>query len=227
MLELTFPETSSRELILEPKEIKKGFASATPRSRVNLGEPGVLAIRKDAAETDPDLKQFIEQQSKQWNFYAVQLGCSFATGNGEEFEQAFVQVNLSLEGPAGTDSPIAWSMRPLKLSEKTEVTDKVALGAELKFLKPSVSREVKGSREAVFLQAYNEMRADPYWRLKGNAGMVIEGAQRLHMVVRVPRSLQARGVVNVEVDIKRSKFGLISYNTRLPDVARAAFLMKV
>ena len=232
MLELKFPEPLSHELILEPKATKKSFALVAPKSRVLLGEPVTMAIRADAAETDLDLKQFIEEQSKQWNFFAVQLACTFAAGEGEQFEQAFIKVALSATGTASAEPPVAWSMRPLKLTEKTDVSNKLELGAELKFtplasVKPTVSMERKGASETVFLQAYNELRADPYWRFKANSGPAIEGAQRMHMVVRVPLGAEARGAVNVEVDIKKSKFGLISLNTRMPDAAHSAFLMKV
>lgn len=230
MLELKFPEPLPHELILEPKQTMKGFAPTSFKSKITLGEPLTQAIRKDAAEADLDLKQFIEQQSKQWNFFAVQLACTFAANSGEQFEQAFIKIALSATGAMSAAPPIAWSMRPFKLTQKIDSPGKVELGAELKFgpvvsVKPSVSVPVPG-KEAVYLQAYNELQSDPYWRFKAISGQDIEGSQRLHLVVRVPKNIEGTGAVSVEVDIKKSKFGLFSFNGRVPDAAHSSFLMK-
>jgi hypothetical protein len=230
VLELKFPEPLSHELILEPKQTKKGSATPSFKSKITLGEPLTQAIRKDAAESDPDLQQFLQQQSKQWNFFAVQLACTFTANSGEQFEQAFIKVALSATGAASAAPPIAWSMRPFKLTQKIDSPGKVELGAELKFgpvvsVEPIVKVPVP-AKVTVYLQAYNELQADPYWRFKATSGQVIEGGQRLHMVVRVPKNVEAKGAVSVEADIKKSKFGLFSLNGRVPNAAQSSFLMK-
>jgi hypothetical protein len=75
----------------------------------------------------------------------------------------------------------------------------------------------------LYLVAYNEQSANPYWRLKAVPGITIEGVERFSMIVRAPRTAEAAGQVNVEADIRGRRFGLIPCKAQVPNIPQLSF----
>jgi hypothetical protein len=222
MLQLVFPETPTHELALDPEAQKKGLHPKVVTSRVVVGEPAAVTIHESTLGDDLELKRFFAGQKSQWSFHAVRLSCTFATGEGETFERAHVSVQLSAQEVGSGPGPIAWSMSPLKLVQKTEVKQSVSIGANLQFLKSDMDIDTKYTENDLYVVAYNEQCPNPYWRLKALPGVAIEGIQRLSLIVRVPRTAHAVGQLNVTADIRGHSF-LIPCKASVPNIPQLSF----
>ena len=222
MVELAFPETPKHELVFAHEGVEKGLGPKVVTSRVVLGEPSAVTIDDATLGDDLELKRFFAGQKDQWSFHAVQLSCSFEAGDGETFERALFTVQLSAQGAAAGQEPIAWSMTPFKLVQKVEIKDTASIGADLKLVKSELGSDVTYPDNELYLVAYNERCSNPYWRLKAVRGITIEGVQRLRMIVRVPRDVPSLGRLDVGADIRARRF-LVPCKAPVPNIPQLSF----
>src|SRR5580700_5547780 len=202
MLQLVFPDKPTHELALESDVSKMGLRPKVINSRVVLSEPAAVTINESTLGDDLDLKRFFAEQKSQWSFHAVQLRCTFAAGEGESFERAQVAVQLSAKGGESGQLPNVYSMSPLKIAQRIQIKQSNSIGADLKFLKSEIGQEITIPDNQLYMIAYNEGSANPYWRLKEVPGIAIEGVERFSMIVRVPLATNAVGQINVSADMR-------------------------
>jgi len=224
MVEIVFPDTPSHEAVFQTSGTKKGLSPKVITSRAVLGEPAAVPIRESTLGDDIELKRFFAAQKAQWGFHAVQLRCTFAAGEGETFERATVTVQLSAENSGSGRTPMAWSMSPFKLAQKIKTTQSDSIGADLKLLNSKLGYTVEVPDNQLYVIAYNEQCANPYWYLKAVPGITIEGVERFSMIVRIPRGSKAAGQLSVAADILARRFGgLIICTAAVPNVPQLSF----
>jgi hypothetical protein len=236
VLDLELPDTAPISVKLEavqPKRLHPFDRIPEERlaGRIEVGEPGAIPLTLERVGDDQELRHFLEGDSKDYDFSLVHLSCTFDPPEDEPFTEAWLTVVLSHghSSGGGADDPIAWSMKPLRLNRRINETRKVTLGGQLKLLEGLVGieaqREVNKQEEVLkpFLQAFNLMNPDPYWRFRETGTIHIDGAYRLALVVRGPKGTAMRGVVAAEALVKRKHLGIVPYRALFEDRPQLAF----
>jgi hypothetical protein len=219
MPQIVFRDTPTHELALEPEDTK-AFRPRRIDSRVVLSEPDAVPIDENTLGDDVDLKRFFAGQKSQWSFHAVQVRCTFKAGEGEKFERSQVAVHLTAEG---SKQPNAYSMSPLKLAQKIQIKESTSIGSDLKFLKSEIGEDITIPENQLYVVAYNEGTATPYWQLKDVPGISIEGVERFSLIVRAPLETKSAGTITVSADMSSKRFGLVTCRAAIPNIPRLTF----
>ena len=196
---------------------KKGLISGPPpESKPEIGGPVIIALTadRDDLKDDPDLIAYMKQEAGKFRFLIVTLACTLTPADGETFEEVWVKINLQRQDGAD-EPPIAWSMKPEKLSSDSEITKTAKLSSTLKLLDAEADLEVKNTYQRVYLEPRHELQSNPTWYLKTIEGVEIAGAYRFRMVVRAPLAA-CTGAINVSTNIGRNKWGVIPYSVEPP-----------
>jgi hypothetical protein len=225
------------ELMPRPYRVHKGKVPHEipidgPTSRMAIGGPVWRRLIPEASSVaDP---HGLLENSEPSLFYLVHLTATFMPALEEPFKAAEIALTLTTENAQG-DEAIAWSLAPDALIDKVTTSREVRLGTSLQivglgpFLPSGHSewtRSASIDRRQAFLLAGNELRTDPYWRLRETDVTKIEGMVRLLMVVRGPKDLPVKGTIRASTWIERKRYGLWAYDVRLPDADSIAFTLK-
>jgi hypothetical protein len=215
------------EVVLEPddrtvKSPTQGTAEPLP-GRIALGEPVAVPLTPERAGDDTELRSFIEEHAGVQDFALVHLACTFRHVDDEPFERASLQVRLRRADGGDPPSPIAWSMSPLRETTTTEVTDKVTLGAKVKFVDVGAERSATVARADLFVEALNEQRADPGWEFSRTNAAQLRGVQRLALVTMAPAGSGVAGTIEVTATVRRHRFGPFTYKATLSEVPALTF----
>jgi len=224
MISLEMPDFQFQAVNLEPREAatKKGKYDRSPRpdrlsGRLLLGAPVAIALTAEAASNDKETADFLKARAAQSDFYLVTMACSFQPKEDEPFEKAWLHVNLDRADGDKDPRPAAYSMRPLKTSKEVKQSRSVKLGADLKILdvgfEGGVEQGTERSKEEVFVQAYGELTAAPFWEFRGGKEAPLDGSYRLALVVDVPKSVKAQVAVNLEATVRHTFLRLIPYRS--------------
>jgi hypothetical protein len=184
--------------------------------RVRFGGPVAVPVTEDYVAGDPDLAAYVAGQAKHSAFFLVHLAVTLRTQPDDPpFESASVRVRLSADGAA--QPPIAWSLRPLRLADTTEVSTNWRLGPELGLYEVDVAlggvdHTRTGRREEVFLEGFGELGSDPEWLLSRTSARRLHGSHRLIMVVRAPRGTTTQAAVTVRARVRTRR--LLWYRTK-------------
>jgi hypothetical protein len=173
------------------------------------------------------------EQASDFLFFLVHLTATFMPKSDEPFKAAEVAVHLDPDrGQA--DPPIAWSVAPDALLDIVKVSREVQLNASLQIVglgpfKPGGGstwmRSASVDRKEAFLLAGNELRSDPYWRLRETPATKVEGMVRLLLVVRCRAGAPVHGRMQVSAWVERKRYGVWAYEARLPGSAPIAFTL--
>ena len=233
------PEAEPREVMLEPHppRPRKGHddqpaPTDQPGSRMALGGPvwrplvtGALGI------TDP--QSLLGQQANGFQFFLVHLTATFTPTRDEPFKAAEVAVDLDPDRRQA-DPPIAWSLAPDALRDIVKVSREVRINGSLQIVglgpsKPgggsSWTRSTSIDRKEAFLLAGNELRSDPYWRLRETNATKLEGMVRLLLVVRCCEGAPVHGKMQASAWVERKRYGIWAYEARLPGSAPMTFTL--
>jgi hypothetical protein len=184
--------------------------------RVRFGGPVAVPVTEDYVAGDPDLAAYVAGQAKHSAFFLVHAAITLRTQPDDPpFESASVRVRLSADGAA--QPPIAWSLRPLRLADTTEVSTNWRLGPELGLYEVDVAlggvdHTRTGRREEVFLEGFGELGSDPEWLLSRTSARRLHGSHRLIMVVRAPRGATTQAAVTVRARVRTRR--LLWYRTK-------------
>jgi hypothetical protein len=225
MPSLEMPEFQFRAVDLEPRtpgSKSRGPGDRAPRpdrlsGRLLLGTPVATALTAAAVGDDKETAEFLRARAAQSDFYLVTMACSFQPKEDEPFEKAWLHVNLDRADGVKDPRPSAYSMRPLKASREIKQSRSIKLGADLKIMgvgfEAGGERGVDKSGEEVFVQAYGELTADPFWQFSSREGALLDGSYRLALVVDVPKSVRAQVSVNLEATVRHTFLKLIPYRS--------------
>jgi hypothetical protein len=232
------PEAEPREVILEPHapRPRKGHddppaPTDQPASRMALGGPVWRPLLTGDLDI-PDPHGLLGQQPSGFQFFLVHLTATFTPTNDEPFKAAEVTVDLDPDRLA--DPPIAWSLAPDALIDIVKVSREVQLNGSLQIvglgpLAPgggsSWTRSASVDRKEAFLLAGNELRSDPYWRLRETYATKVEGMVRLLLVVRSREGAPVHGTIQASAWVERKRYGVWAYEARLPGSAPITFTL--
>jgi hypothetical protein len=114
-------------------------------------------------------------------------------------------------------------MRPLRETTTTEVTDKVSLGAKVKFVDLGSEHTATVARADLFVEALNEQRSDPGWEFSRTSAAELRGVQRLSLVTMAPAGSGVAGTLQVTATVRRHRFGPFTYKAQLATIPALTF----
>ncbi|HEX2909592.1 MAG TPA: hypothetical protein VH186_02210 [Chloroflexia bacterium] len=197
----TINEEQTRKLE-EALEVYEGYgtikSSFREESKFIIGEPISRKLEPEAQEITPDIKAQLDN----YDFYLVQLACSFLPADGCRFHTANFEIDLQSE-PASPAS-IAYDQQPDKVEDELKVNNKFTLDPNLKIkvlqmdiglsgvpFKAELSREYVAYTSRV--TATGLQTSQPGWKFSRSKSHDINGSYRLLLIVRKPKGTKVTG----------------------------------
>ncbi len=225
MPKIQLPDVPWRDTVLEfEPRVTRGSSTSQPppgggrlAGRMRIGGPICIPITLEWAGDDQELRRMLMAEVQDYRYSLVHLASTFQPQENEIFEKAWIQIQMESVNGENISSPIAWSMIPAKISQPITFSTGVSVGASLKFvhIDGSVEHEIK--RDAIFLEALNELRSDPVWEFSRTAKVDLRGSQRLMMLVRSPKAATVRGHLHLRATLKYQFLKVFSYRVLFPD----------
>jgi hypothetical protein len=235
MIELDIPETPTHAITLMPETrvtLAPGAATASPmQNLVSLGVPQSFELTPGKVAPDDELKNFLNNESATTRFDLVRFICSFTPTNASRVVEAWFQISLSHLANDGPGQPIAWSMAPQKLTEKTQVTRTVKIGGSLKLFDAGIDTGgvvvTNGVIEKPFLIARKEASSTPEWYFKELENVRLDGNYELTMVVKNPGKARVTGKIELLANIREVRYGIfpMSFKASLENSPAASFTL--
>jgi len=199
-----------REKVREVRGSRRNGNEGPPRSWIEISPVTSIALSAKMTE-DKELANFIESQKATYRYDWVRLFCSFFPEQGETFEKAWLNVDLSANGAAQPDAlPIAWSVTPETQYDSVQRTLSATLGSELKFTPAKVTAGLSGQETAAlkryFIRSYSVGGAKPFWEMAHTDLASINGSFAFHLVIRSSRATETKGVVKLSAVIGARTF---------------------
>jgi hypothetical protein len=186
--ELPAPELEELTLVsdVEVRGTRSG-AGEPLKGRVSVGGPHGFAITAERVAADPEIAQFVEENSSRRAFYLVWLTASFTALGSPRLESA--QVGLTLTTAPADPAPFALDMKPLVVGDTVSVEGTLSFGPKLKILEVeaeagAASRKTTVPRSDLSVRGLGLDSASPTWQFTETASRKIEGASRLVLVVQ-------------------------------------------
>jgi hypothetical protein len=221
-IDLPDPPLFRAELSPDSRQVRGGKVSAQPPSSlIELGQPTVIPLTSKLAEDDKELAGYIAAEKGKFQYSYVRLVCSFYPSGGEQFDQAWLEVELTSDSPK---SAIAWSMIPDNVHESVKRTSTAKVGAALKFLSSEMQEAQQVDEKLYSIRGYREGTAKPFWEMKRTDLATLDGLFRFHLVVRSPYKQETTGKVKFSTMIGTRKF-LVFYKQRQEDVPVQEFYL--
>ena len=167
----------------------------------------VTAIPLAAKMTDDaELANFIAAEKGRFRYDYVRLRCSFFPCDGEKFEKAWLEVDITASERCVSDPPVAWSIVPGNEFDKVQVTNSAKIGAKFKLMEGEVSQSTTGDVKLYSIRGYREGGPQPFWEMKSNELADLNGSLAFHLVVRSPSNVDTKGSVKLSTMIGARKF---------------------
>ena len=202
------------------------------KSTVSIGEPITLSLEDLLTAQGEKLPPDIQLQRKKYEFYVVQLACSFRAASGCRFYDATFEISLRNPGqdnPTSAPFPIIYDLAPVLVEDELKVSRKYHINPEIKLDLPMIKADVsaieyeQSSEYLVYqgrVEAYGLQQSEAGWVFKRTKQHEIGQLQRLFVIIRK----QKRGKVamkfgvagRVEADYTIWANRTISTNIRLP-----------
>lgn len=215
MITLDLPDTPffRAELTPDSRQVRgsrAGELAQPPRSWIELGQATAVRLTGTMAD-DKELANYIAAEEGKFQYSYVRFGCSFYSSGGEQFDQAWLEVELTSDSP---DAAIAWSMMPDNVHESVKRTTTAKLGAQLQFLSSEMAEAEQVDEKLYSIRGYREGTARPFWEMKRTDLASLDGLFRFHLVVRSPHDRDTRGTVKLTTMIGARKF--LVFHTQRP-----------
>ena len=155
--------------------------------------------------SDTTIPPFIRHQLRGFEFYWVQLACTFSPGRGHTFESARFQITLITEAadPTSTiylSSPaMAYSLYPDRIEDEYAVTRKISVTPELKLaafpieIPLGYERTMSGATYKVRVESFGLQETLAGWIFTRNASHALSGTNSLFLLLRKPRTYTGQG----------------------------------
>lgn len=184
------------------------------KSRFSIGEPVVLPLAKLLSAHKNKLPADIGLQMRQYEFYQVQLACSFEAASNCRFHDARFALALETISTNPTEAvpgnAIAYDLFPLKFEEEYKVSVKRSLNPEIKFsfdpfssslALPLFERTEEYATYSSRIEAFDLQGTEPAWRFSRTTSHEIGGSQKLFMIVRKPKGTQVRAIFTLSASV--------------------------
>ncbi len=221
-IDLPDPPLFPVELAPDSRQVRGGEATTRPpSSSIELGQPMVVRLTSKTAQDDKELASYIAAEKGKFQYNYVRLVCSLYPSGGEQFDQAWLEVELTSDSPK---SAIAWSMIPDSVHESVKRTSTAKVGAALKFLSSEMQEAEQVDEKLYSIRGYREGTGKPFWEMKRTDLATLDGLFRFHLVVRSPCHEETKGTVKFSTTIGARKF-FVFYNQRQENVPVQEFYL--
>jgi hypothetical protein len=183
--------------------IAQGSGKA-PLSWIDLSPVTAISLAANMTE-DAELANFIAAEKGQFRYDYVRLRCSFFPCGGERFEKGWLEVDITPSKPGVSNPPVAWSMVPGSEFEKVKVTNSAKIGAKVKLI-GEVSQSTTEDVKLYSIRGYREGGPQPFWEMKSNELVELNGSLAFHLVIRSPSDVETKGSVKLSTMIGARKF---------------------
>jgi hypothetical protein len=187
---------------------------------LSVGEPVAIGLSPEWAASDADLAGFIRAEARTHRYWLVHLACTLTPAPGSRIESANLTTYLGREDGATGTLPIAMSMSPERVRDiqPLKTARSLKLSTDLKIVEPAVEYGWASERDeaADVIVAYNLQKPQPFWALKGNSHLPLEGSFRFAMVVRAGRGTAANLKVALDGRARERRFGMFRFRVSLP-----------
>lgn len=194
------------------------------KSQFSIGDPVVLPLAEYFQKSGQTVPIDIQLQMQRYEFYQVELACSFQAARGCRFHDASFALNLETI-PADPNAPpqaasanaIAYDLFPLRVEDECRISIKQSLGPEITFGFDHASFSLKlpnkeRSREYVTYQsrivAFDLRTSWPKWQFTRTDAHEIEGSQELFMILRKPKGTHVKATFSLAANIQFTIAGL-------------------
>lgn len=208
MITIDLPDTPDfrADLTPAPRSVRGGGTSSevihAPQSWIELSQTTTVSLTTHMTE-DKELVNYIAAERGKFRYDYVRLGCSFYSSNGERFDQAWLEVDLTSSDP---NIPIAWSMVPDAIHDSVKRTSKAKIGAKLELLSSSMEEDAQFDLRLYSIRGYRESTSKPFWEMKRNDLAELDGLFRFHLIVRSLKQQETIGTVRLSTMIGSRKF---------------------
>jgi len=186
------------------------------KSYFSIGEPIVLPLAQLLTERGEAIPAEIKLQMQQFDFYQVELACSFQTAPGCRFHDARFALTLQTLPYDSQASPqsgkaIAYDLFPRTLEDERPVRIKRSFAPEIKLNFDSASSSLalplfERTEEFVSytarVEAFDLRGTQPAWSFTRTASHEIGGPQKLFMVVRKPKDAQVKAIFSLSAHVQ-------------------------
>lgn len=220
---------SSHMRVIEETEDKLGIKSKHERKEaevpdkvkegtdeVQVGVPQVFPLLKIYEIEDVKIPADIQIMSDKYDFFLVELSCSFVPEKKSEFINLKFKVDLDLidgKGSSGDrEKPIAYDMYPVEVFEEIQVTKTVGLNPILKFQEIEVGggnflKEIKFTRLIPIIAGAGMLCPSVAWSFDKTENRKLEGCRVMYLVIKAPKSDKTiAGRIKLFGQINRSNF---------------------
>jgi len=195
--------------------------------RLSLGWPSCIEL--DMSRVDDEAKVFLAARPAS-RFFLLALTASFAPDDENPLESAWVDVQLSTDSPAGTEDPVAWSMKPSTSSDPVSETRKVSIDASLKLVadlgvQAGKERTISFERRAVTVEALREGTRTPGWTFYATEVGQIRGAHHLFLIIDMAAGSTGTATISVGATLRLRRLRVFRYRAtleHLPEMSRIA-----
>lgn len=209
-MEVQLPKLAFEEMVLSPTEpVKRGKPALDVDRVIRIGGPISVPVTVDAIPEDDETRPFIESWSTDFSFHLVHVACTVLPDEENPLEQVSLDFVLSREDGT-TPSPVALSMAPARLEQPVELSRTIKLGGSLRILNAEAQRVEKSVTQSVHVEALNELRSNPSWRIYRTDSFAIKGMQNFAMVVKAPKAA-SNGTLTVKATVARRRLGIFPY----------------
>ncbi len=202
---------------LGPGATKGGEADLTlpfrAKSHFSIGDPIVSLLT-----AVPGMPTSMQQQLADYEFYQIQLACSFQAAPACRFVDARFSLELKTlpDGPQGqstspVENAIAYDLFPLRIEDEHTVTVTRKLSPEIKFGYEQASATLtlplldRVEQRIVYtsrVEAYDLQGTRPAWSFYRTEEREISGPQRLFLLLRKPKGTSVKATFRLAARVQ-------------------------
>lgn len=172
------------------------------KSYITIGQPIVFPLDQLLAAREK-LPKDIQSERKEYDFYRVQLACSFKAASGCRFHDA--RIEFTLHNPDTPNVPVAqrpmiYDLAPELVEDELKVSRKYGIKPEVKLDFTAVKAKVSAveyEQSSEYIVYYGRIEADGLQESKGGWTFIrtkqheIGRQQRLFTIIRKPKKTRA------------------------------------
>jgi hypothetical protein len=208
-MDIAVPRLSFADVALAPaEEATRGRPAAELDldRMISIGGPTIVPISLDDLDEDDDIRPFVAKRAAEFSFHLLHVATTVVPEPDLLLTRVALEFTLSRLDPQAKPVPVALSMVPEQLDQPVELSKSLSLKAPLKLVDVGIEVGSKTTTGEVYLQAMNELRADPKWELYRTKNVAIKGMQRFAMIVQTPRD-DGCGSLTVRATVKHKSWG--------------------
>jgi hypothetical protein len=219
MITVDVPDLELHPVAMEPRETRGDELEEEP-GQLLLGGPFWTPINA-APHDDAEMSAFLGEPGYRWALGVLALSIHVDKSQSGRYERAWVNVELATPD-AGAAEPIAWSMRPDRVSSPVKRSTSVTLTPKLTIedlgIEGGIERGIERTLQDVSLDALNEKTPTPRWVLRRTKSAELSGCTRLALVVRAPAEADVEARLDVGCVTARRK--LVFFWSKTPHEQR-------